>query len=52
MKGLHQPDFFISWRSQREVVKSLAWKATLMIWGGPLLTLACVYFLALQWGWL
>jgi hypothetical protein len=50
MKGEHDPAFFISWRSQREVVKSLGWKSTLMIWGGPALTLACVYILASQYG--
>jgi hypothetical protein len=28
------------------------WKANLMIWGGPVLTLACIYFLAAHLGWL
>lgn len=50
MKGIHQPAFFISWRSQREVVASLGWKSTLMIWGGPILTLACVYLLLAHFG--
>jgi hypothetical protein len=50
MKGTHNPAFFISWRSQREVVKSLGWKSALMIWGGPALTLFCVYILASQYG--
>jgi len=50
MKGEHNPAFFISWRSQREVVKSLGWKSALMIWGGPALTLLCVYVLASQYG--
>jgi hypothetical protein len=45
MKGSHEPAFFISWRSQREVVVSLGWKSSLMIWGGPALTLVCIYFL-------
>lgn len=45
MKGTHDPVFFISWRSQRDVVSSLAWKSSLMIWGGPALTLVCVYIL-------
>lgn len=45
MKGSHDPAFFISWRSQREVVASLGWKSALMIWGGPLLTLVCLYIL-------
>ena len=50
MKGKHNPAFFISWRSQREVIKSLGWKSALMIWGGPALTLLCVYILAGQFG--
>jgi hypothetical protein len=52
MKGQHQPEFFISWRSQRDVVASLGWKCALMIWGGPALTLLSVYWLAALWGWL
>ncbi|MBV9183888.1 MAG: hypothetical protein JO356_21495 [Acidobacteria bacterium] len=50
MKGTHQPAFFISWRSQREVVASLGWKSTLMIWGGPVLTLGCLYWLLAHLG--
>lgn len=45
MKGSHDPTFFISWRSQRELITTLGWKSTLMIWGGPALTLVCVYIL-------
>jgi len=52
MQGNHQPAFFISWKSQREVVKSLGWKSNLMIWGGPALTLASVYFLLAYFHWL
>jgi len=52
MKGAHDPAFFISWQSQRDVVKALGWKSALMIWGGPALTLSCVYILAAQFGWL
>lgn len=50
-KGANHDLFMISWRSQREVVQSLAWKSALCIWGGPALTLACVYFLILSLGW-
>jgi hypothetical protein len=28
------------------------WKATLMIWGGPALALACIYIMAAHLGWL
>ena len=52
MKGAHDPAFFISWHSQRDVVKALSWKSTLMIWGGPVLTLLCFYILAAEFGWL
>jgi E3 ubiquitin ligase len=52
MRGAHNPAFFISWQSQREVVRSLGWKSAAMIWGGPALTLVCVYYLAAQAGWL
>lgn len=51
-KSPAHPVFLISWQSQREVVKALGWKSALMIWGGPLLTLFCAYFLAADLGWL
>lgn len=52
MQGAHQPAFFISWRSQRSVVKSLGWKSSLMIWGGPAVALLSVYFLFAYFDWL
>jgi hypothetical protein len=52
MKGANDPAFFISWQSQRDVLKALSWKSTLMIWGGPVLTLLCFYILAAEFGWL
>jgi hypothetical protein len=52
MKGTHDSIFLISWHSQRDVVSSLNWKSTLMIWGGPALTLLCVYILAAHFDWL
>lgn len=52
MKGENNPAFFISWRSQREVVRSLGWKAIAYIWGGPALTLLSVYILLLHLEWL
>src|SRR6266496_6391825 len=50
MKGSHDPAFFISWGSQRDVVASLGWKSSLMIWGGPALTLLCTYILLAHFG--
>jgi len=31
---------------------AMDWKASLMIWGGPALTLVCIYTLAAHFGWL
>jgi E3 Ubiquitin ligase len=45
MKGSNEPTFFISWRSQRDVVNTLNWKSTLLIWGCPALVLGCVWAL-------
>lgn len=45
MKGENDKTFIISWRSQQEVARSLGWKCTLMIWGGPVLTLLSLYIL-------
>jgi hypothetical protein len=50
MKGTHDPVFFVSWRSQRDLINSLGWKSAFMICGGPVLTLGCVYFLLFQFG--
>jgi hypothetical protein len=52
MKGAHDPAFLISWHSQRDVISSLSWKSTLMIWGGPALTLLCAYIVAAHFDWL
>ena len=45
MKGIANKTFLISWRSQQEVARSLGWKCALMIWGGPLLSLLCLYII-------
>ena len=45
MKGKNNPTFLISWRSQRDLARSLAWKCTLMIWGGPAVALLSLYVL-------
>jgi hypothetical protein len=44
MKGANNKMFLISWRSQQEIARSLGWKCTLMIWGGPMLALISLYF--------
>ena len=43
-KGSNNRTFMISWRSQKEVARSLGWKCALMIWGGPALALLSLYF--------
>jgi len=45
MKGTNSRTFLISWRSQQDVARSLGWKCTLMIWGGPTLALISLYLL-------
>ena len=45
MKGTNDKTFLISWRSQKEIVRSLGWKCALMIWGGPALALLSLYLL-------
>jgi hypothetical protein len=51
-KGDNDRTFLISWRSERDLVSSLGWKATACIWGGPALTLLGVYVLLISLGWL
>jgi E3 Ubiquitin ligase len=48
MKGEKHSAFFISWRSQRDVARSLEWKSILMIWGGPALILLSISLLLLH----
>jgi len=43
MKGKNNSTFLISWRSQRDLARSLGWKCSLMIWGGPILALLSLY---------
>jgi len=51
MKGTNNPTFLISWRSQRDLARSLGWKCTLMIWGGPALFLVSLYVLNSVMNW-
>jgi hypothetical protein len=51
-KGERGDPFTISSQSQREVVQALARKSMLYIWGSPVFTLVCIYFLLVYWGWL
>jgi E3 Ubiquitin ligase len=42
--------FFLSRRSQREVVESLSWKSFIYIWGGPILTLVSLAYIVVRLG--
>jgi hypothetical protein len=48
-KGERGGPFTISSNSQKEVVRELSWKSTLYIWGGPIFTLICLYYLLALW---
>jgi E3 Ubiquitin ligase len=52
MKGENDPTFIISFRSQKEFVRALAWKSAAMIWGGAAITLLGLYTLLAQMEWL
>ncbi len=45
MKSASGGPFFISWRSQHDVVQELAVRSALYIWGGPALALAGIWLL-------
>jgi hypothetical protein len=49
-KGENDPTFLISWRSEREVVRSMGWKSAAYIWCGPALMLLSVYVLLAHFG--
>jgi len=51
-KGANDPTFYISWRSQKEVVSELSWRASLNIWGGPVLSAACLWYVLAYFGYL
>ncbi len=44
-KGGNNPAFYISWRSQKEIVSDLSKRSALYILGGPALTIACIAYL-------
>jgi E3 ubiquitin ligase len=49
-KGEAGAPFTISCESQRELVRALGWKSAACIWGGPALTVICVYILLVTLG--
>jgi hypothetical protein len=51
-QGANASDFRIPALNQTPPRHASNWKATVMIWGGPALALACIYIMAAHLGWL
>ncbi len=51
-KGTNEPTFLISWRSEKEIERTLRNRAALHIFGGGFLTVACLGILLARFGWL
>jgi len=43
MKGVNDPEFVISFRSQKELAIALSWKSSALLWGGGVITLLGLY---------
>jgi hypothetical protein len=52
MKGRSEDPFLISWSSRRCLLRGLAFYSAICIWGGPILTLSCLYILLTRLGYL
>ncbi len=44
-KGKNNPAFYISWHSQKEIVSDLSKRSFLFIFGGPVLSALCLWYL-------
>jgi hypothetical protein len=51
-KGTNEPTFLISWRSEKEIERTLRNRAALHIFGGAALSVACLGILLAKLGWL
>jgi hypothetical protein len=51
-KGTNEPTFLISWRSEKEVERTLRNRAAFHIFGGAALSVACLGILLAKLGWL
>jgi hypothetical protein len=51
-KGTNEPTFLISWRSEKEIERTLRNRAALLVFGGATLSLVCLGILLAKWGWL
>jgi hypothetical protein len=52
MKGQNEPTFLISWRSEKEIERTLRNRAALHIFGGAAVSVACLAILLFWLGWL
>jgi len=52
MKGTNEPTFLISWRSEKEIERTLRNRAALHIFGGAALSVGCLGILLAKFGWL
>lgn len=52
LAGTGSSSLFLSSSSRSEIVESLAWRSALYIWGGPLLTVICFWYLLSRLGYL
>ncbi len=52
VKGQNEPTFLISWRSEKEIEKTLKNRAAFYVFGGAVLSLACLGILLAKLGWL
>ncbi len=52
VKGQNEPTFLISWRSEKEIEKTLRNRAALYVFGGAALSVVCLGILLIKLGWL
>ena len=51
-KGTNEPTFLISWRSEKEIERTLRNRAALHVFGGAMLSVVCLGILLAKLGWL
>ncbi len=51
LKGENEPTFLISWRSEKEVERTLRNRAALYVFSGPAIALGCLAALLVRFGW-
>jgi hypothetical protein len=51
-KGVHEPTYLISWRSEKEIEAKLRRRAALLVFGGAAVAIVCMAALLYNLGWL